>query len=625
MKIISKVNKLKSIEGKIVFHRILGAILFLAIVSFIALYLWDEFPELSSQSAIASNLGFFLLINVNIIVVMILVFLVARNLIKLFLDRKRNILGARLRTKLVTAFVGLSLIPTVMLFLVAKGILESVLFSWFSPQIVATVDGALSITQYYSDASASQLKAQSELLAIKLKDKTLELGQPNVDPNSFKQYVDAQREVLGLYLIKLFNEQGEEVIVSSADETQTVIFAPLKVDPFGFVKKNSILVDKLSNGELLTAFYVFDTIDNQVHDTKKYIVSVSKLIPSDLASKLSGVINSYDDYQELKSFRRPLASSYLLTLVVVTLLIVFAAISVGFYLARNLTVPISFLANATSEVAHGNLDYQIPEVGDDELSILVKSFNTMTADLKRTTRAAAWREVAKRIAHEIKNPLTPIQLCAERMYRRFSSGQLSTVNADDKNLVVECSDIIIKQVESLRVLVNEFSRFAQMPRVQLKKAALNPIVSENMAIFIEAHSDINFEMDLANNLPELELDKEQIARVIINLIDNSIASVKTVAEEMLQKKSFYQPKITVITKFDPELELITLSVADNGTGVKEEDKPKLFEPYFSSKENGTGLGLAIVSSIVSDHSGFIRIKDNRPTGAIFVMELPVKN
>lgn len=615
---------------KFFYYRFLGVILFLAIVSFIATYLWNEFPELSSQAVIASNLGFFLLINLNIIVVMVLVFLVARNLIKLFLDRRRNILGARLRTKLVTAFVGLSLIPTVMLFLVAKGILESVLFSWFSPQIVATVDGALSVAQYYSDASASQLKAQAELVGLKLsRDYPALVGQVEGNSSDLQEYINAQRDVLGLYAIKIFSAAGAELSSSAQDQSEVILFKPLASNPLEFVAKESILVNKLNSGELLTAFFTFDIQEgqkesHQKESIQKYILAVSKLIPSDLAAKLSGVINSYDDYQELKSFRRPLASSYLLTLVVVTLLIVFAAISVGFYLAKNLSVPISFLANATSEVAHGNLDYQIPEVGDDELSVLVRSFNTMTADLKRTTRAAAWREVAKRIAHEIKNPLTPIQLCAERMHRRFSSEQLSGCSPEDRNLAIESSDIIIKQVESLRVLVNEFSRFAQMPRVKLKKENLNDIVLENIAIFKEAHADINFSLGLASDLPVTEFDKEQIGRAIINLIDNSIASVKEVSELKLKNKENYQASIKVNTKYNSDLGLITLSIIDNGKGISEEDKPKLFEPYFSNKETGTGLGLAIVSSIISDHNGFIRVRDNQPQGAVFVVEFPVK-
>ncbi len=607
---------------KIVYYRFLGVTLFLLIVFSIAYYLWNEFPELSNQSAIASNLGFFLLINLNIIVVMILVFLVARNLIKLFLDRRKNILGARLRTKLVTAFVGLSLIPTVMLFLVAKGILESVLYSWFSPQIVATVDGALSVAQYYSDTTASELKAQVELVGLKLsKNYPTLVKQSSENLLDLQEYLDAQREGSGLFAIKIFTGEGSELVSSVQDKSETIVFKPL---PTGNSVKSNILVNKLNSGELLTVFYNFYLTTSEKDDAKKYILAVSKLIPTELATKLSGVINSYDDYQELKSFRRPLASSYLLTLVVVTLLIVFAAISVGFYLAKNLSIPISFLANATAEVAHGNLDYQIPEVGDDELSVLVRSFNTMTADLKRTTRAAAWREVAKRIAHEIKNPLTPIQLCAERMHRRFSSEHLMGCNFEDRNLVVESSDIIIKQVENLRVLVNEFSRFAQMPRVNLKKENLNSIVLDNVAIFKEAHGDIDFILNLTSDLPDIELDREQIGRAIINLIDNSIASVKEVSELKVLPQENYQPSIKIITKYNSDLGLITLSVIDNGKGISEEDKPKLFEPYFSNKEAGTGLGLAIVNSIISDHNGFIRVKDNQPQGAIFIVELPVK-
>jgi two-component system nitrogen regulation sensor histidine kinase NtrY len=218
----------------------------------------------------------------------------------------------------------------------------------------------------------------------------------------------------------------------------------------------------------------------------------------------------------------------------------------------------------------------------------------------------AWREVARRIAHEIKNPLTPIQLSAQRLRRRYQS-QFS----DDDTVFEECTLMIIKQVDELKNLVNEFSNFARMPASNPTSNNLNNVVSEALVLFQEGHKEITFRFNGAPDLPNFNLDREQIKRAVINLLDNAVSAV---AEEGL---------IELTTSFNPALQMATLTVSDNGSGIPQNDKPRLFEPYFSTKKTGTGLGLAIVSTIVSDHNGYIRVKDNPPKGTKFIIELPV--
>jgi len=235
---------------------------------------------------------------------------------------------------------------------------------------------------------------------------------------------------------------------------------------------------------------------------------------------------------------------------------------------------------------------------------IVVVFDDLT-ELERAQRMAAWREVARRIAHEIKNPLTPIQLSAQRLRRKYL--QRFT---QDGQVFEECTRTIINQVDELKLLVNEFSNFARMPTANPSPNDLAEIVQETLLLFRESHPATNFIFEQQDSIPLLELDREQMKRVMINLLDNAVAAVDGNGE------------IRVNISFDEILKIVRLEVSDNGPGISAEDKIGMFEPYFSTKDKGTGLGLAIVSNIIADHQGFIRVRDNQPQGTTIVIELP---
>jgi two-component system nitrogen regulation sensor histidine kinase NtrY len=243
---------------------------------------------------------------------------------------------------------------------------------------------------------------------------------------------------------------------------------------------------------------------------------------------------------------------------------------------------------------------------DDEGQYLgiVVVFDDLT-ELEKAQRMAAWREVARRIAHEIKNPLTPIQLSAQRLRRKYLQRF-----PDDAKVFDECTRTIINQVDELKLLVNEFSNFARMPAANLSPSDLTEIVQETVSLFRESHPSANFVFDQHSPLPLLDLDREQMKRVMINLLDNAVAAVDGNGE------------IRIYLSFDEILRIARLEVCDNGPGISAKDKIGMFEPYFSTKEKGTGLGLAIVSNIIADHHGFIRVRDNQPHGTVIVIELP---
>jgi len=231
-------------------------------------------------------------------------------------------------------------------------------------------------------------------------------------------------------------------------------------------------------------------------------------------------------------------------------------------------------------------------------------FDDLT-EQEQAQKVATWREVARRIAHEVKNPLTPISLSAQRLKRKY-------VDQIDDPIFEECTRMIIDHVDLIRNLVNEFSAFAQFPTANPSPCSLRRIIEETVALYREGHHNVEFEFSVTDDIPpRMNLDRQQVKQAMINLVGNAVSAMEE------------KGRITITLSHDAILKMVRIEVADNGPGISDEDKTRLFEPNFSTKKAGMGLGLTIVSSIVLDHNGRIRVQDNHPNGAKFVIELPV--
>jgi two-component system nitrogen regulation sensor histidine kinase NtrY len=265
-------------------------------------------------------------------------------------------------------------------------------------------------------------------------------------------------------------------------------------------------------------------------------------------------------------------------------------------------VTLSFPDRALSLICFAN------SLRDEEKRDLgvVLVFEDMTY-LVKAQRMAAWRDVARRIAHEIKNPLTPIQLNAQRIRRKY----MDTMEGDNDTLD-QCTSTIINQVEQLKNMVNEFSKFARMPSANPVPDDLNGVIREVVDLFAQGNDRTRFSFEPDPSVPIFDLDREQMKRALVNLLDNAVSAVSDGGE------------VDVLTRYDADLSMVFIEVADSGVGVHPKDKDRLFEPYYSTKPGGTGLGLTIVGTIVSDHNGFIRVKETTGGGATFVIELPVR-
>jgi two-component system nitrogen regulation sensor histidine kinase NtrY len=703
-----------------------------ALVVLILALFETRLPQFSNSSSLSGNIIFFLLINLNLILLVLLVFLVTRNLTKLLFERRRRILGSRLRTRLVLAFVSLSLFPTLLLFLVAQAFLSTAIENWFSVRVESSLAGSLEVAQSYYQAAANDALHFARRLAEQAPQRHL-LGEAKRP--QLQAWLNEKLNEFGVVRIEVFNEARE--LVGSAimpdDVAARVPDVPPDMLDAVLAGETSARTQRTGSGDLVRGGVPI----RGEHGNTLGAVVVADTVPRPVSHTAKDISRSYQEYRQLKTMKQPIRNGYVLTLLLITLVVIFSATWFGFYLAKGITVPIQRLAEGTREVALGNWDHRIAAGGDEEIATLVDSFNRMTGELKtihselderrrymenilanvtagvisigqtgtvttvnraaeamiglrtrdaegkpwhevfqrsdlrkigelisqvidggeteveqqlkfsggarvltalvavaslrddagaplgvlvffedvshllRVERMEAWREVARRIAHEIKNPLTPIQLSAQRLRRRYGPRLV-----DDGAVFEECTRTIIRQVDELKKMVNEFSTFARLPAAELAAESLNEIVEEALVLFREGHREIDFTAHLARELPALEIDRAAIKRAIVNLFDNAVAACGGVPNQ--------RGEISVATSYDVRAGLVRLEVADNGTGMSDDVKARIFEPYFSTKRDGTGLGLAIVSAIVADHQAYIRVRDNTPRGSRFVVEFPTR-
>lgn len=710
----------------------LTAIVVILLLIGLVLFFGGRYKSMRDIDPKGGNLFIFFLININIILLTVLVFLLARNAIKLFYEGRARVFGYHLRTRLVLIFVGFSLIPTILLFFVAKGFINDSVEYWFNLNVDQAVEGALGVSRDYY----STLTERSRVLAQRVSNR-LE------DPPEGKKLEDLLEEVrkeYALSMVDLFDPDGR-FVARAWDGTS----------PQNFVDgQNSIVLNALVGR-------VVDTISRA--DKGEYIrasapitmrsgqgaVVVSLHLSEEIRLRSETLARTYRGYTEMKLQERPIRLNYLAYLLLITLLILFSAVWLGFYIARGITVPIGLLAEGATKVASGDLTVRIDSDASDEIGILIQAFNRMTAELEGATRElekayreneqrrsyietvlrnvgtgvvsmdlagrintfnraaermfdvqaeevlerpytrvltqehsaliegilrdlkdeggvrirrevpvvvqgkplilfitvslledakgknigtvfviedmtmlvnaqrkAAWSEAAKRIAHEIKNPLTPIQLSAERIRRRLE-GRLT--ESDDR-VLREGTDSIVREVGAMRHLVDEFSQFARLPALKPVPGDINKAVQEAVALFRvvgEQAEGGRVEVVLAANLPQVSFDDEQIRRVIINLLDNAIWAVRDLGEDGL---------VTVATRIVDDT-MIAVSVTDSGSGIPVNLMDRIFDPYFSTREDGTGLGLAIAKRIVEEHGGKLDCSPGPGGGTMFTIRIPV--
>jgi len=688
---------------------------------------------------LSANIFVYGISSINVILILLLLFLIIRNVVKLFYEHRRGVIGSKLRTKLVATFVGLSLVPTILLFLFAINFLSYGIESWFNLKIGDALNKSLEVAQVYYQQMEEQAKFNARQMSADItKNRLYEKERAEY----LKSFISERQKNSKIGMVETyFDAQKEKTVFADVEypELIPVSLAPEMIEDIYSGKEKSTIQATNIGDAVVGIVPVFSfAVPSEVIGR----ISVTYVVPKGFVDKLRSIADASEQYGQIKLLKNPIKSNYMITLSIVTLVIIFLATWFGLTLAKEITVPIQDLVLATNRITQGDLDSRINIEADDEIGLLVKSFNQMTGDLKKSKnsleeanitlerrrkyteailrnvsagvvsvdktgmittinraaermfdisaekvifqnyrdlmmpehlslvdeflqemkennesllekqlevmlkdkaltilltittiadeegndsgivvvfedltqlqkaeRAAAWREVARRMAHEIKNPLTPVQLSAQRLQKKYGDKL-----GEEGSVFKECTQTIIDQVEVLKNLVNEFSRYARMPVTSVAPNDLNMVVAEAVSLFQDAHKDIVFELKQAEGLPKFDLDAEQINRVMINLLDNAVAAIN--------KKN---GRVEITVSYDEQHHKAGVTVADDGAGVPSSHKMKVFEPYFSTKKSGTGLGLAIVSSIISDHHGQVSVADNAPTGTIVSFVLPVSS
>jgi two-component system nitrogen regulation sensor histidine kinase NtrY len=681
----------------------------------------------------------------NLMMLLALVFVLARNVIKLLVERRRALPFVRFRAKLVLVLLAMTLIPALLVLIVGSRVVLTAVDRWFNAPMDEILVSANQIAGDYYQERQRLVSDQAARLARTLASADLAGADVSALRATVAPEISQQRVgVVNVYrLVDDGVSPGVEPVVAVA--TPALPQMPLRGTIDRLAERATsgaawLLEPLPGGGELLHAAHPVTDAGGRVQG----VVVTSDYLSGDLAERSRLMTKAYEDYTQLRVLKQPLAGVYLSFFVMVTLMILVGSTWMGLYLAKRITRPVQMLSLAAREIGAGHFDHRIEHEATDEFGSMIEAFNAMATELAssrrrleratvtleqkhqeverrrryietilerigtgvisidaagrlgtlnsaalgmlavdpgvvgqpavevfaredlrpvaevldaaarsredavaqeltlvrdgrevtlaaaatrlhggegfegtvlvlddvtpliRAQKVAAWREVARRLAHEIKNPLTPIQLSAERMRRRIDEAGPAV-----RDLMDECTRTIIGEVDALKGLVDEFSQFARMPAPRAALSDLHALLDDTVALYDGLFAEVRFERRYAGDLPEVRVDPEQMRRVVINLVDNAI--------EAMDRRG----TIVIETGCEPGHRVCRIAVADDGPGIPETERDKLFLPYYSTKGRGSGLGLAIVRRIVAEHGGSIEVRDNVPKGTRFTIELPV--
>ncbi len=504
----------------------------------------------------------------------------------------------KIRTKLVLSLLVITLLPVFPVYYVVKNLLERSLEIGFNKNVESALEQAADISrELYSNYKRETLSIAEELAASDWARRLINRQ------NILATTIASRAELLGTGKVDFFDGEGN-LIFTGSNVTE---------HPFPKLYQNNIksLIQK-EQSEILNFSndrgYISAFSPIKINGIKRGFLVATKAVDENFIQGSQQVVEVHQMFKTLDYLEEDLPRGFLLAFIVVYAPIAAFSIGVGYYFSRKITNPLLMLVSSTQKVAAGDWDYRVNLTSKDEVGELGTAFNNMISTLKEKQdqvialeKMAVWREIARILAHEIKNPLTPIQLTVQQMKDKYPGD-----DTEYRHLLEECSEIVTDEIESLRTLVREFSDFARMPKLNLVPANLNELVQEVSKLYAE--SDLSLNLD--STIPEFNFDYEKMRRVLINLIENGIDSLKSKGTGKIQIKTLKQENEAL------------LQVTDTGDGIPQDLQEKIFEPYFSTKKSGVGLGLAIVKRIIEEHGGRISLDSPEGEGTTFFIWLP---
>ena len=551
-----------------------------------------------------NNLQYLLILDVAVLIVF-LIFLI-RETSKLFLQYKEKKAGSKTSLSYVLQFSLFAFIPSLLIAVFSLVLFNVGLQKYFDRKITSAVKNSYEVARSYLEESKKTVEADIVLVAVDLNRYSQILFS---SPNRFQQIVRSQKLLRRLDEIYLIDSTGS-ILLSDTNNLHDEFPIPSE-EEFDLALEGKP-VPVIGLGENKTSVMI--KLDNFI-DTYLYI---SRNVQPKLLQYLDDTSQAVNFYYSVKNNRTGIRITFAIIYVVIVSMFLFLTIVLAITFAERLTRPIINLISASKNISAGKLDSKVPDIdSDEEIKTLNKNFNDMIDRLKKqqdkllvAERYSAWEMVARKLAHEIKNPLTPIQLSIDRLKEKYSDKL-----KDQKNEFGDYLETINKQIKDIKKLVNEFSDFARMPSPILKKINVSDVI--NRIISFYKMSDKNLNLNFKNNPKEKYLingDSEQLYRVFLNLIKNSLEAI----QEKKQKDTNLQGKINVA--INKNNEYIVIKMLDNGTGFT--DTKNIARPYYTTKKDGTGLGLPIVTKIINEHNGDINFIKNS-NGAEVIISIPI--
>jgi len=573
--------------------------LFVGFITFLT-FIDKSFIQLNDN-----NLQYLLLAN---IILLIFFFFFAFLEIKNSIKKEINVEGAKSNKKYITFFALFTLIPSILISIFSLFLFSFALEKYFDKKITTAVNNSYELAKNYVQDVRNKIESDIVLIAFDI-NKSGNFYQS--DPLDFKKFLINQKILRNVDEIHIINE-NKKIIMSTLNDYKK--FIPPEEKAFDLVIQDERPL------KIINAFENKSAAILKLSNYKDTYIYVVKYLKEDISRYLTESQEALSFYYTVEDKRTGIQVSFILIYLIVVSLMLFLSVSIAIKFSSRFFRSINNLINASMSIGKGNLDTKVPEIKTDkELESLNKNFNQMIDRLKLqqdklllSERHEAWENVARKLAHEIKNPLTPIQLVIDRLNSKFSS----LLNDKDKLNFNDNLNVINKQIKQIENLINEFSDFARMPKPILKEHDIIKIINENILLMNELDNSIKINLKTYQKSIYIKCDSEQFNRIFTNLFKNSIDSIN----EKFTKKPYLSKKIELeILKKDDYIEI---TIYDNGIGFKDKNLSDLLKPYFTTKKNGTGLGLPIVNKIINDHNGTFKLLKNK-LGAEIKIILPI--
>ena len=550
------------------------------------------------------NLQYLLLAN---IILLIIFFYIIFREIRNSLKNDMNIRGSIANRKYITFFALFTLIPSILIAVFSLFLFSFALEKYFDNKITTAVNNSYELAKNYVDEKRNKIESDVVMVAFDL-NKNYNLYK-NTDKRQFQRFLDTQRLIRSLDQIHLI-DSNKNLIISSSNSG----YVPIEDRALKMVLNDDRPLKIINTFENKSAAIIKLSV---YPNTFLYVV---KFLEAEISNYLTESEQAINFYYTVEDERTGIKISFIFIYLVIVTLLLFLSISIAIKFSSRFFRSINNLILASTNIGKGDLDTKVPEIKTDiELETLNKNFNLMINQLKSqqeklllSERHEAWESVARKLAHEIKNPLTPIQLTIDRLKNKYEK----SIDVKEKENFDNYLKTIIKQINQIENLVNEFSDFARMPKPIFIKNEIIEIINNNISLLREVDKSISIKFNYIKSELSINCDGEQISRAFFNLIKNSIESI----QEKATKNADFTKIIDIAIK--DKSDYIAVNITDNGTGFSTGIIKNITKPYFTTKPKGSGLGLSIVNKIINDHNGSIKFNSNE-NGAKVEVILPI--